>query len=151
MINLHAEMIKFSAKPWIMVVVALMCGSGLVGCGQAKGPPVTKVTGVLKFDGKPLPNTTVRFDSSNGWSSEGTTDDQGQFELQASPNRQGAAPGEYRVEIRAPDKVVPAFPAVYNEETILQAVVKPDVHNSFVINLPKKPTPDMSNVILTSQ
>ena len=57
---------------------------GLVGCSSAPDdqPETGPVTGVVLLDDKPLPNARVLFSpTSGGQSSEGTTDENGKFEL----------------------------------------------------------------------
>ena len=75
---------------------------GLVGCSSAPDdqPETGPVTGVVLLDDKPLPNARVLFSpTSGGQSSEGTTDENGKFELRYKRDIMGAKVGEHLVKI----------------------------------------------------
>jgi hypothetical protein len=72
----------------------------LVGCNS--GPKTTPVSGVIKLDGKPLPNAIVTFVPVGGGTAlpaAGTTDSTGKYEAvtPGTQNKPGVAPGKYMV------------------------------------------------------
>ncbi len=76
----------------------------LLAAGCSKGPPVAEVVGVVKFDGKPLPNVKIMFAPNPqrgtvGPISAGLTDDQGRFKLTCEDEREGAVVGWHKVVI----------------------------------------------------
>ena len=83
------------------VVVLLSLG----GCSG--GEPVYPVTGQIVFsDGKPVPGGIIEFQALEGTSKanpRGTIGAEGKFSMISLPERQGAAPGKYRVIVRAFD------------------------------------------------
>ena len=105
------------------------------GCGS-DGPPMGTVSGTVTLDSQPLPNALVQFTPMdvNGAPSYGRTDDDGDYELQFSINREGAYLGKHRVIIRPIDDEededgVPiasdvVIPARYNSESELTTVVE---------------------------
>lgn len=80
-------------------ISSLLIASALTGCGGS-GEPIGRVSGTVKFDGKPLPQATVIFQPDGGGRpSSGFTDDQGQYSLASSPDEQGAKVGKHLVRI----------------------------------------------------
>jgi hypothetical protein len=78
----------------------------LSGCGTetaAKGLPGTvAVTGIIRMDGKPLPDATVIFvptGTTKGVECIGTSNESGTFTLQQIRGGSGAPPGEYGVTV----------------------------------------------------
>lgn len=71
------------------------------GCGGTSSPELAGVTGVVKLDGRPLPNAVVRFQPTGeaGTYSTAVTNEQGEYELRFSRNDYGALPGEHAVSI----------------------------------------------------
>jgi hypothetical protein len=103
-----------------------------VGCGGGSGPELAEVTGVVKIDGKPLPNALIRFQPKGGEGTYSTavTNDHGEYELRFSRSEYGALPGDHAVSIStanaeaedAAGNAVPVgevVPARYNAETEL--------------------------------
>ncbi|MBY0457395.1 MAG: hypothetical protein K2V38_08670 [Gemmataceae bacterium] len=83
---------------WCLVVVAL---GGLTGCGK---PPMVPVKGVVKAGGKPVPSCRVAlfpdvpdFDPAKHGYGVGTTNEQGEFEIQHPDGTKGIWPGRYKV------------------------------------------------------
>jgi hypothetical protein len=103
----------------------------VTGCDN---PAPAKVSGTVKFDGKPLAGATVTFmpmDESR--SSEGVTNANGEYKLRFSASMMGAVVGEHKVEIRtAPkevdpeskEKIIERLPGKYNNKTELNATLK---------------------------
>ncbi len=82
---------------WGLTVVSLL--SVTIGCGES-GPEIASVEGVVKMDGKPLPNATVVFSPENGRPAGALTDENGYYILNFSGGRKGAIPGKNTVQIR---------------------------------------------------
>jgi uncharacterized membrane protein len=98
-------------------------------------PPLGTVSGSVLFDGKPLVGASVIFipirpvnDNADikPASSDGKTDEQGQFTLNYTGGVRGAAIGKHRVEIQKTDEKIgiPTIHIKYNGRTELRADVK---------------------------
>lgn len=110
----------------------------LAGCGGG-GPELGEVTGTVTLDGRPLANAKVEFQPGPGGSpSEGTTDENGRYELVYGVGKLGAMVGghevritTYRMEAADDEGLKPAIeypevlPPQYHEESELRAEVKP--------------------------
>ena len=74
----------------------------LTACG---GPNLTKVTGTVKYNDKPVSNATVVFtpDAGTGVVGAATTDSSGNYALGCSLGA-GVPPGAYSVKIKSPVK-----------------------------------------------
>ena len=82
-----------------IVLLAVVIG----GCARKPDPVLVPASGVVTLDGKPLAHGLVRFSPtergiSAAWISEGTTDDEGRYELVA-PMGPGAVAGTHRVTV----------------------------------------------------
>jgi uncharacterized protein YfaS (alpha-2-macroglobulin family) len=73
------------------------------GCGSrevSKLPATVSAQGTVTLDGKPVENASVVFLATSGsHHATGTTDSAGRFRLKAFPEKDGAVPGSYKVEI----------------------------------------------------
>lgn len=83
--------------------VAVVCLVVATGCGQ-KAPKFVAVKGVLKINGEPASNVSIRFlpDSQKGTmgpSSGAITDEQGNFVLICDNGKEGAVVGSHRVTL----------------------------------------------------
>ena len=92
----------------------------LVGCGsEESGPPMARVSGIVKYEGEPIAGATVHFVPmvvSVGYvPASGKTNDEGKFELQTR-DREGALCGSNRVAISAPN---PEHPFVKDPRQLL--------------------------------
>jgi hypothetical protein len=73
------------------------------GCSQSNSnlPKTVPASGVVTLDGKPVDGAQVVIvpagSGTNG--ADGTTDSSGRFSLRAFPEKDGAIPGEYNVQI----------------------------------------------------
>ncbi len=77
----------------------------MVVYGHDDGRPVrVSVSGQVRLDGKPLMRGLVVFVPAQGRASTGSLDEQGRYVLTCFDGRDGAMPGQFRVEI-APDGV----------------------------------------------
>jgi len=72
----------------------------LVGCGPSR-PELGTVTGQVTFDGKLVPEGTVRFFPAYGRPARGVLDAQGRYELTTFETGDGALVGTHEVSIEA--------------------------------------------------
>jgi hypothetical protein len=89
-----------------MKTVALSLVIGLVvvvvGCGPNTSnlPATVPAQGVLTLDGQPVDTAAVTFIADSGnYHATAMTDASGKFALKAFPEKEGAVPGSYKVEI----------------------------------------------------
>ena len=121
-----------SCSRWILVLLA---GMLLVGC--RKQYEIPSVDGVVRLDGKPLPDAVVRFIPQQGRASVGKTKADGGYSLQYTGKQRGAEPGRHTVVITSEispiggeGNAVPVggrkelLPARYHTKTGLTADVK---------------------------
>ena len=113
----------------------------LVGCGPRDGK--VPVSGVITFDGSPMPDGYITFTPEGGGTPEAAPIAAGKFEL-------GVKPGAHRVEIEASHFVGEKnpimglqpreqyVPARYNSETTLRSDVNPDGENGLNFELTSK-------------
>lgn len=82
----------------LLFVVAAV---GLAGCGGSDLPELGTVSGVVKSEGKPLPNAIVNFTPKGhqGRPSSGETDDSGNYTLLYLVDTEGAIVGEHTVTV----------------------------------------------------
>jgi hypothetical protein len=89
--------------------VAFVAVASIVGCGGgASGPELAPVTGKVVAGGQPLAGATVTFVPDNakdttGPASSGITNDAGEFNLAAPPDRVGAVVGWHKVTVVTPE------------------------------------------------
>lgn len=85
---------KFLSRPlvWGLALV-------LAGCGGGDTPTTYPVSGVVKYDGKPLANVAITFYPAEGRPASGRTNEQGKFILTTFSPDDGAVAGEHRVTI----------------------------------------------------
>ncbi|MHB8900411.1 MAG: transthyretin-like family protein [Thermoguttaceae bacterium] len=63
-------------------------------------PATVDASGVVTLDGTPVEGASVMFIADSGTNhATGTTDDSGRFSLKAFPEKDGAVPGSYKVEV----------------------------------------------------
>lgn len=80
------------------IVAAILFVFAAAGCGNGENQPVP-VSGVVRFQGKPLDGVTVRFHPESGQLAFGKTNDQGRFHLTTRSSNDGALPGRYAVTV----------------------------------------------------
>lgn len=101
----------------ILAVSALFCGCG----GSSSSVDLVPVSGVVMLDGQPLEGATVRFEpisAEEGRSSSGTTNAQGQYELQYTRDKMGAVPGQHAVRFsKLDDSESETLPAKLNVDS----------------------------------
>lgn len=113
------------------VTFAVVCLSFVVaatGCGSST-PPTSAVRGKVTFEGKPLPGGgSIRFVpvSLPGKEAGGVIAEDGSFEMQTYEEKDGAIPGEHRVEIFQNQILKPAvYPEIDPGEGEEPGAVKP--------------------------
>jgi len=88
-------------RAWVLLIIS----GCIVGCGGAPAatlPETVPVTGVVTLDGKPLTAATITFipqGQTKGIECQGTTDEEGRYQLQQQHGTEGAPPGSYKVVI----------------------------------------------------
>ncbi len=99
-------------------LVVFFCIVTAIGCGGAGDAPKTvAVTGVVTYQGKPMPNLSVGFIPETGMLASGITDAEGRFDMTTSAPGDGAIPGLHKVAINfVPEQVpeMPGFPGTEN-------------------------------------
>jgi len=134
----YCERVLFAVGSTILV-------SLLSGCGGTPPdqPATAPVMGIVKLDGKPLPNVIVVFNSDTGRPSSATTDENGKYDLNYFGSTRGATLGPHTVTITTPTDGPTApnyrdpIPAKYNTATTLTANVKAS-ENTFDFDLSSK-------------
>jgi hypothetical protein len=112
----------------------LLVSFGFTGCGSPPPdnlPKLSKVTGSVTYDGKPLPDALVTFVPDSSRPSSGKTDESGNFTLMFNDKLEGAAVGKHKVTIMTPmvpssptSLPPPRIPAKYNVNSELTEEVK---------------------------
>jgi len=103
--------------------------SGCQSQNEGDSPPLGRVSGHVRLDGKPLEGATVIFNPiAGGRGSSGVTDSSGGYELDYTHNQQGAILGEHQVRINSASfagegAADPLLPAEYNSDTQLRFTV----------------------------
>ena len=134
----NAKSARTGALP-VATLAALLCAS--IGCSAGDGK--IPVSGIVTFDGAPMPDGYVTFTPAEGGTPEAAPIAAGKFEL-------GVKPGAHRVEIEASHFVGEKnpimglqpreqyVPARYNSETTLTSEVTADGENAFTYDLTSK-------------
>jgi hypothetical protein len=83
-----------------------------MGCGGASDATIVPTRGVVTYKGEPIAKISVAFmpKDGNGQIAEGTTDANGNFELQTREPGDGAMVGSYLVSFRYVSDVIPDMP-----------------------------------------
>ncbi len=73
------------------------------GCGRSDRPPMSRVSGIISFQGRPLPQAKVSFipEDKHLRPAMGTTDAQGRFTLTTYEPGDGAVTGPHRISVLA--------------------------------------------------
>ncbi len=118
----------------------------LLTAGCQSGQDFSSVSGQVTMDGKPLADAIVAFDPGSGnRPAIGTTDADGQYQLQYTANQMGTAPGSYTVRISSaasqgegqPQRRSP-IPTKYNEQSELTVEVTPGTNRNVNFELQSK-------------
>ena len=121
----------------------------LGGCREKSLVKTLPVTGVVSFQGQPLPNAVVTFYPESGRPASGITNSQGEFSLSTFGAQDGAVIGMHKATVSEPapemkegdyslpEEKPPRFPAKYTDprQSGLQFEVKPDAENKITIEL----------------
>ena len=94
-------------------VCLLVCVSGLlIGCGGRNDENIVAARGVVTYKGAPMAKISVAFMPTGGGGqiAEGTTDANGNFELQTRNPGDGAKVGSYMVSFKYVSDVIPDMP-----------------------------------------
>lgn len=89
------------------LLVAVVAGLILVGCGGPDTPPTAKVSGTVTYNGSPLANVTVTFQPDKGRPASGVTDASGKFTLSTFGKDDGAILGSHRISLASSATDVP--------------------------------------------
>jgi hypothetical protein len=93
---------------------SLLCLFGLLtGCGGGDdGPKIVPARGAVTYKGAPIAKIAVVFmpTAGQGQIAEGTTDSNGNFELQTREPGDGAEVGSYNVSFKFVSDVIPDMP-----------------------------------------
>ncbi len=132
---------RMNARFAVLLGCALLATAA--GCGGG-GIQLVSVQGTVTLDGQPLEDALVTFQPAEGRPSYGTTDSQGRYRLQYTPDRRGALPGQHQVVIStyvepdtdSDDPVKQAgrperVPEKFNKKSTLTAEVAPGRKGSY--------------------
>jgi len=104
------------------------------GCGRQNDMNLHPVTGIVKLDGKPLPNAFIRFEPMSpelGSHSVAVTDKSGRFQMKYTRSLAGAVTGKHQVRISTgnqgavneagdPFPIPELLPAIYHSKSTLE-------------------------------
>jgi len=114
-----------------MTIVRCSVAAGMlclmVGCG-ASGPEIASVSGTVTMDGKPLPNAMIVFSPESGRPAGARTDEEGNYVLEFTEDREGAVPGKNNVQIRT------AMEGSINEDGSLSSASAETVPTKYNVN-----------------
>jgi hypothetical protein len=84
-----------------LITLFSLLGIVVAGCSGPKGPELTRITGVVTFEGKPVGPGTVAFLPSDptGSPASGTIEKNGTFKMSMFNPGDGALPGSYKVAV----------------------------------------------------
>ncbi|MFI4876056.1 MAG: carboxypeptidase regulatory-like domain-containing protein [Blastopirellula sp. JB062] len=87
----------------IRLPVIAFLATALLGCTYSANnlPDLAAVSGVITFNGKPLSDATVSFESENGQIAFGKTDAEGRYELHYRDGANGAEIGTNTVRVES--------------------------------------------------
>lgn len=111
------------AKP-VMILLGLIVCLGCSGNQDENLPSTIPVTGVVTYQGKPVPDASVMFYPAKGRKpASGKADASGKFQLSTFGKNDGAIPGEHKVTVNAYETTVEgvsmksAIPKKYTTQT----------------------------------
>ena len=119
------------------LILALGGLVALTGCfSQRPDLDFGEVQGTVTYEGKPLPNATVKFQPQEGRPSYGKTDESGHYSLLFMGEDWGAIVGDHQVAITTEDRIEnpetgesswqkEILPRKYHAQTELTAAVEP--------------------------
>ncbi len=83
-------------------MLAVLCCGGISGCGGSDTPPLGRVSGTVTLGGEPLVGVIVLFKPDQGRAATGTTNGQGQYQLEYTHRVPGAKVGPTTVMFEWP-------------------------------------------------
>jgi hypothetical protein len=94
------EIMQYRVFAFVWLIAAMLV-IGVSGCGpRSKLPKTVKADGVILMDGAPIADATITFIADTGnYHATATSDKDGKFSLRAFPEKTGAVPGSYKVEV----------------------------------------------------
>jgi hypothetical protein len=106
--------------------MSLLFVLALTGCGIDDTPPLGDVTGIITLDGQPLEGVIVLFKPQVGRVATGTTDADGEYELEFAYDVSGCKVGPNTVSLEWPlgSTNAKALPTRYTTASELKADVK---------------------------
>jgi hypothetical protein len=120
---------------YFLLALSLATGVSLLGCGKGgsnrEGMPVSPtvpVTGIVRYQGKPVGSASITLQSLDGKVfARGTSDAAGVFNLSTYKPQDGAPPGKYKVMV-----------AVSTVKEIAPGVLAPEPEGGFKSPIPAK-------------
>jgi hypothetical protein len=106
--------------------LSLLCVLAFLGCGSDDTPPLGEVTGKITLDGQPLEGVIVLFKPEVGRVATGTTNADGEYELEFAYEVSGCKAGPNRVSLEWPlgSTNAKTLSAKYTTASELKAEVK---------------------------
>lgn len=89
-----------------IAVLSAAALAAVLGCGQGDYPEMARVSGVVTYKGKPVPNMMVNFMPDAGRPSWGKTDAEGHYEMVYDEDYKGAKVGPHKVYFTPPATTV---------------------------------------------
>ncbi len=98
--SVWGEQVKFVERVFVnkswLIVLLVACA----GCTGDTGPRTVNASGVVTLDGSPVPKAQVIFiKDGEGNPASAMTDEQGKFSLSYNGEKNGAMPGNYKVQV----------------------------------------------------
>jgi hypothetical protein len=93
----------------------------VAGCGRGDYPEMARVSGVVTYKGKPVPNMMVNFMPPDGRPSWGKTDASGWYELIYDEDYKGAKTGRHKVYITPPATTIDGGTSKASKKAIAEA------------------------------
>jgi len=105
----------------VAVIVSLPVLLALAGCNKGDYPEMAKVTGIVTYKGKPVPNMMVNFMPTAGRPSWGKTDANGRFEMVFDSDYKGAEIGHHKVYFTPPATTIDMGKSKTSSKAIAEA------------------------------
>lgn len=93
---------KLSVYPVVIILTCCLVAAGC-GSGATSSRKLVKITGTVKYDGKPLPQGTITFVTTGqgATNAAGDLDSSGRYSLSTQEKGDGVPPGSYKVRIES--------------------------------------------------
>lgn len=105
---------------------AVVVASLVLAACAASGPELGRVYGTVKMDGKPVPGAQLTFEPEGpGRAASGLANEQGEYEMEYTPEAEGALVGPVLVRISTLTTDHPeTIPPKYNSKSTLKRTVE---------------------------